>query len=54
MNDLLSVPKLSKRHQRWGSRYGPWAVVAGASDGIGRAIATGLAKSGMNDRAQPQ
>lgn len=29
-------------------RYGPWAVVTGASDGIGRAFAEGLAKSGFN------
>lgn len=29
-------------------RYGPWAVVSGASDGIGRAIATRLAGLGLN------
>jgi uncharacterized protein len=29
-------------------RYGPWAVVAGASDGIGRAFAEELARSGLN------
>ncbi len=29
-------------------RFGPWAVVTGASDGIGRAIATELAHAGVN------
>lgn len=29
-------------------KYGPWAVVTGASDGIGRAIAIELAKRGLN------
>jgi short-subunit dehydrogenase len=29
-------------------RYGPWAVVTGASDGIGRAAATALAGHGLN------
>lgn len=30
------------------SRYGPWAVVTGASDGIGRALAFALARRGLN------
>jgi short-subunit dehydrogenase len=29
-------------------KYGPWAVVAGASDGVGSAIAEGLAERGVN------
>jgi len=30
------------------TRYGPWAVVTGASDGIGRAFASELARAGVN------
>lgn len=30
------------------SKYGPWAVVAGASDGVGSAFAEGLAQRGVN------
>ena len=30
------------------SKYGPWAMVAGASDGVGAAFATGLAERGVN------
>jgi short-subunit dehydrogenase len=29
-------------------KYGPWAVVAGASDGVGSAFAEGLAERGVN------
>lgn len=29
-------------------RYGPWAVIAGASEGIGRAFADALAEKGVN------
>ena len=29
-------------------RYGPWAVVTGASNGIGRSFATALARAGLN------
>ena len=32
---------------KW-AKYGPWAVVTGASDGIGRACATELAAGGLN------
>src|SRR5271165_5166770 len=37
--------KQSERLQR---RYGPWAVVTGASDGIGRAFAWEAARSGLH------
>ncbi|TVS84044.1 SDR family NAD(P)-dependent oxidoreductase [Mycobacterium helveticum] len=30
------------------SKYGPWALVAGASDGVGAAFALGLAERGVN------
>ena len=30
------------------ARYGPWALVAGASDGVGAAFAEGLAERGLN------
>ncbi len=29
-------------------KYGPWAVITGASDGIGRAIASRAAAEGLN------
>lgn len=38
----------SRRQQRLCTRYGPWAVVTGASSGIGREIALRLAESGLN------
>ena len=34
--------------QAWHAKYGPWAVVTGASDGIGREIAHCLAESGLH------
>lgn len=32
----------------FGKRYGAWALIAGGSDGLGAAIADGLARRGMN------
>ncbi|MEO0456192.1 MAG: SDR family NAD(P)-dependent oxidoreductase [Cyanobacteria bacterium P01_A01_bin.114] len=41
--------KLSTRKQsRFCAKYGPWAVVSGASSGIGREISLCLAKAGLN------
>ena len=33
---------------RFPEQYGPWALVAGASEGVGAAFAEGLAKRGLN------
>ena len=38
---------LAERSQRWRARYGPWALVTGASDGIGEAFAREIAASGL-------
>jgi uncharacterized protein len=38
----------TREQTRLRTRYGPWAVVTGASDGIGREIAVQLAESGIN------
>ena len=39
---------LTKRQKQFYARYGPWAVVTGASSGIGKAIAEKLAQNGLN------
>lgn len=36
------------RSRNWRAKYGPWAVVTGASDGIGRAVAICLAEAGLD------
>jgi uncharacterized protein len=38
----------SRRLERLRTRYGPWAVVTGASSGIGRETAVALAEAGLN------
>ena len=38
----------SRTHKAFFDRYGPWAVVTGASDGIGLAFAWELAARGLN------
>jgi NAD(P)-dependent dehydrogenase (short-subunit alcohol dehydrogenase family) len=42
------VSKRLNRHQRLLSHYGTWAVVTGASSGIGWEMATQLAQAGLN------
>jgi len=39
---------LTNRQKQFCARYGSWAVVTGASSGIGKAIATNLAQTGLN------
>ncbi|AFY29739.1 SDR family NAD(P)-dependent oxidoreductase [Cyanobium gracile] len=38
----------TRRQRRFLERFGPWAVVTGASSGIGRSLACRLADSGLN------
>ena len=38
----------TQKDQQWRERYGPWALVTGASSGIGREFATALAERGIN------
>ncbi len=38
----------TQKEQLWQERYGPWALVTGASSGIGREFATVLAERGIN------
>jgi short-subunit dehydrogenase len=47
----MSRPKVETKRtekSRLLTRYGPWAVVTGASDGIGRELARQLAAAGLN------
>ena len=39
---------LTQPQQRWRENFGPWALVTGASDGIGREMAQSLAKRGLS------
>ncbi len=42
------MPKSEQQQKKFRHRYGPWAVVSGASSGIGRELAIRLAASGLN------
>ena len=39
---------MGRWHERFKARYGPWAVIAGASEGLGAEWATQVAASGLN------
>jgi uncharacterized protein len=39
---------MSQRNENWISKYGPWALVTGASDGIGLEMARDIAARGLN------
>lgn len=43
-----SVKQIVCGQKTLGERYGKWAVVTGATDGIGKGYAVNLAKKGMN------
>ena len=57
-SSLSTMPAARRCHARTGQwqgaavrrdeRYGPWAVIAGGSEGVGRAFATQLAEAGLN------
>src|SRR6478609_9058129 len=44
----MPAPNRTLRQNRFRDQYGPWAVVTGASSGIGKEIALRLAASGLN------
>lgn len=48
MTDRYTNRARTRRQQRLFAAYGPWAVVTGASNGIGREMAYRLAAAGLN------
>jgi short-subunit dehydrogenase len=44
----MSTPRRASGVEQWRRRYGSWAVVTGASSGIGRAIAVELGRRGLS------
>ena len=47
--------KHSKQNNEFYNKYGPWALVAGASEGLGAAYAEALARRGLrtSERQRP-
>lgn len=48
MTKVRETSSFGRRQERLRTRYGPWAVVTGASSGIGREMALRLAEAGLN------
>jgi short-subunit dehydrogenase len=48
MTGLERVPGASGTDTPFADRYGPWALVAGASEGVGAAYARAMAERGLN------
>jgi short-subunit dehydrogenase len=44
---MMEIEATGPRQEALQRRYGPWAVITGASDGIGRSFAVALAKAGF-------
>ena len=44
---MVPAPGATLLHVDWRTRYGPWAVITGASSGLGREYATQLAAKGL-------
>lgn len=44
----MTLTRIISKLQRFGAQKGAWAVVTGASDGIGKEFAFQLAKAGFN------
>lgn len=42
------MESVNTQRESFDARYGPWAVVTGASEGIGRSFATALARHGLH------